>query len=148
MEHQLPGDISASVGYVSVLGRHIADGGTCCIYNAFEPSGVVLAPGQTQRRADTRFANVAVTTSRNTSSYQSLQMQATRRFSRGLTFTSAYTYSKNTGVTVGRSDPRFPAIDRGPLDTDLRHNLVVPRYSNCRSAPDASSATSRASPGI
>ncbi len=125
LEHQLPGDISASAGYVSVLGRHIADGGTCCIYNAFEPSGVVLAPGQTQRRADTRFANVAVTTSRNTSSYQSLQMQATRRFSRGLTFTTAYTYSKNTGVTVGRSDPRFPAIDRGPLDTDLRHNLVV-----------------------
>jgi len=124
VEHRLPGNIVASAGYVSVIGRHIADGGTCCIYNAFSNSGIVLAPGQTQTRPDSRFANVTVTTSRNTSNYQSLQTQATKRFSHGMTFTSSYTYSKNTGVTVGRSDPRFPDIDRGPLNTDLRHNFV------------------------
>ena len=86
---------------------------------------MVLAPGQTQRRVDPRFAQVTVTRSENTSAYQSLQAQAAKRFSGGLTFTGAYTWSKNTGVTVGLSDPRFPAIDRGPLQTDLRHNTVL-----------------------
>ncbi len=124
-EHRLPGDLVASVGYVSVIGRHIADGGTCCDYNGFTNTGIVLAPGQTSVRPNTRFAGVVVTTSRNTSNYQSMQAQVNKRFSRGITFTSAYTYSKNTGVTVGLSDPRFPAIDRGPLNTDLRHNFVA-----------------------
>ncbi len=125
IERLLPGSVTTSLGYVSVLGRHIADGGVCCVYNSLDPTGVVLAPGQTQKRVDPRFSQVTVTRSENTSAYQSLQAQAAKRFSNGFTFTGAYTWSKNTGVTVGLSDPRFPAIDRGPLQTDLRHNTVL-----------------------
>jgi hypothetical protein len=65
-------------------------------------------------------------------------LSATRRYSAGLQFQAAYTYSKSTdntsaaesvyrnGVTGSDfQDPLAPAADKGPSDFDLRHNFVA-----------------------
>jgi hypothetical protein len=64
------------------------------------------------------------------SNYNSLQLSANRRFTRGLQFGIAYTWSKTLGVadadTSGVS-PYFPLRDRnyGPLAFDRRHVFVA-----------------------
>ncbi|HKC86047.1 MAG TPA: hypothetical protein VKG02_08750 [Blastocatellia bacterium] len=58
--------------------------------------------------------------------YHGLQVSAQRRFSRGLQFGLAYTWSKSLGTTT--FDPMAPDNERrnyGPTAADRRHNLSV-----------------------
>ncbi|MBV9081527.1 MAG: TonB-dependent receptor [Acidobacteriaceae bacterium] len=126
IERELPATTTISAAYVGALARHLEDQNDwCCYYDIPQPWGVVLPAGQTAVQPYPQFAFMELKSSQDNSSYQSFQVKATNRFNQGLTFTAAYTYSKLTGAIVGWSDPRFPNLDHGPLDGDLRHSLVV-----------------------
>lgn len=64
-----------------------------------------------------------------TSNYHSLQSQVTRRFSRGLTFGIAYTFSKALGTSVDDFENTHPfnsrAYDYRLLNFDRTHTFVV-----------------------
>ena len=57
--------------------------------------------------------------------YNSLQAQLNRRFSNGLTFQAAYTYSKDIGMTTSRLIPNYINEDYYPTSIDRTHHLVM-----------------------
>lgn len=74
------------------------------------------------------FAGISYTEFVENSNYNSLQMSANRRFSKGLLISASYTYSKAMGITSGdqggsRIDGRDD-INYGRLSFDRTHNFV------------------------
>jgi hypothetical protein len=76
--------------------------------------------------------------SEGSASYHSLQLKASRRFSRGLTFLAAYTFARNIDngpapFNLGHNlnshnqpqDPFLLNLERAVADDDVRHTLVV-----------------------
>lgn len=63
------------------------------------------------------------------SNYHSMQLTLIKRFSRGITFRGAYTWSKALGNYANEVVPWFlpghEAYRRGPLDIDRRHRFVM-----------------------
>jgi hypothetical protein len=70
--------------------------------------------------------------------YHALQLSVTKRYSAGLQFQAAYTYSKSTDIASATEsvysngalggdfqDPLAPATDKGLSDFDIRHNFVA-----------------------
>ena len=80
------------------------------------------------RRPFPRFDNISAIQNRFDSSYHGLQVTAERRFSSGLAFQFAYTYSHAIDVTSqfgGVMDIRNIALDRGNSENDVRHRAVA-----------------------
>jgi hypothetical protein len=88
-------------------------------------------------RFDPRFNNILMVESAVVSTYDSLTLQLTKRFSRGLQFSANYTLSKATddapeqNMTTGNiqglvlSDPTNRALDKGNSFADQRHTFVM-----------------------
>lgn len=140
VERQLGSDTSVSVAYVGARGRDL--------FKIEQANGGAGITNQAQR-PDPRFSTQSLLTNNAESDYDSLQVFARRRFSRGLEFTAAYTFSEsrdnistefgsrpsllNTGATAAAgiqgggalfvARPR--AADYGLSDFDVRHNLTV-----------------------
>jgi hypothetical protein len=79
------------------------------------------------------FAEVDIKTSGGSDSYNSLQMQLSRRFNTGLTMNAQYTFGKSTGTTAGSNEARTAAnnartleeweYDRSFNNFDVRHTF-------------------------
>jgi hypothetical protein len=117
-----------SVAYVGAGGHHLVDyyNRNDQLYN--QPNGARLYPG---------LGSVTVEEARGNSIYNALQAELTRRFSRGLQFTAAYTFSRSiddgggafgTGSNGNNTNPQdFQAIflERGLSDIDVRNRFVL-----------------------
>jgi hypothetical protein len=75
-------------------------------------------------KASPQFSNATLSTNQGYSNYHSFQAQVTLRPTKGLSFTSTYTWSKNLGVTGSFNDPRDLAGTYGLLASDRPHNWV------------------------
>jgi hypothetical protein len=84
IEQQLGPDTTISAGFVGTWGRNLV--------RYIEPN--VGSSFPQNLRPDTRYGWQRIYGNYSTSEYESLQIVARRRFSRGLTFTSTYTYSQ------------------------------------------------------
>ncbi len=74
------------------------------------------------------FSNITNQETSANSNYHSLQMTVSKRFSDGLYFQNAYTWSHCIDNSSGlRSNTRFndPSADRGNCDQDIRHRNVL-----------------------
>ena len=75
------------------------------------------------------FANIILGENAARSEYNGLQFNLTRRFSDGLSFGAAYTYSSSWDNADNRRDRIWNSADDtnfwGPADYDVRHALVV-----------------------
>ncbi len=75
------------------------------------------------------FAVIALGENAARSVYNGLQIEANRRFTRGLSFGVAYTYSKSNDNASGRRDRVWNAFDDrnfwGPSSFDTRHVAVI-----------------------
>jgi len=122
VQHQLPYSMVLSVGYVGAAGHHLIDK-----YNLNEqlfnrPAGVHLYPG---------LGSVDVQDARGNSIYHALQTELSRRFSNGLQFTAAYTFSKTiddgagTNGVTGEQIFQSIRLDRSLADIDLRNRFVL-----------------------
>jgi hypothetical protein len=158
VEQQMPGGIGLAVSYVGFIGRqlwHTMEANPevpTQVVNGVKawypylcngvPSGAICTSGQTQtnnlayHRINTDWSSAILTTTGSNSWYNSLQVVANKRLSRGLQFQSAYTFSQGLDTTSGQMyasdcgasgglqglDPFNPDYDKGPSCFDARHN--------------------------
>jgi len=95
------------------------------------PGQSTVANTNSRRPLAPYFAGLNMSRSLGTSNYNALQVTARRRFSRGLTFDSSYTWSKsidlNSGDRTGSGFPYpyCPDCNRGRSDWDRSHVFVA-----------------------
>jgi hypothetical protein len=135
VEQQMPGGIGLAVSYVGFTGRQLWH---TMEANPVVPTsitdGVKFWGGSTRVNPD--WSSAILTTTGSNAWYNSLQVVANKRLSRGLQFQSAYTYSHALDTTSGQMyasdcgasgglqglDPFNPDYDKGPSCFDARHN--------------------------
>jgi outer membrane receptor protein involved in Fe transport len=121
MQQELPSSVSLTVAYVGTKGTKLQ--GYTNINQPLPGTGGLAA-----RRPFPRFDTVSSIQNRFDSSYHGLQVTTERRFSAGVAFQLAYTYSHAIDVTSqfgGVMDIRNIRLDRGNADTDVRHRMVA-----------------------
>ena len=99
VEHEFPGQLAARLSYVGLSTRHLV----------WQPNYDDLPLSTTteaaqQPRSAFPFPNYQVVNSRNAeagANYNSVQAQLSRRYSRGLSFSAAYTFAKNLSDNQG-----------------------------------------------
>ena len=146
IERELSSNLSLSVGYIGSHAYHEVLTGdvnlpipTICPASpcpAYYPNGAVYNPPN----APLANPNVAGTTtwlSEGVSSYNGLEVDVSRRFTRGLQFRGVYTLSKTLddgdtlNTTLATNSPAFlanaldPKADYGRASFDVRHSAVI-----------------------
>ena len=132
------GRTAVDVSYVGSVSRHLLvtrNINPIPMFARFDPRN--LDPTQPGRylpdnflRPYTGYGNISLAEFSSSSNYNSLQMSAQRRLSRGLQFGVAYTWSKTLGAAsldLNEISPYFPARswNYGPLSFDRTHMFVV-----------------------
>jgi hypothetical protein len=117
----MPGDILLTVAYVGTKGTKLL----------YFPDINLPVPGATavaSRRAYPAFADIRYFTPESNSNYNGLQISAEKRFSRGLSFLSSYTWAhaidEDGGLFGSVQNPRDRRGDRASSGNDLRHRAV------------------------
>lgn len=128
VERNMGSDLLLRGSYVGSRGTHIIGG--------YETNLPVYIPGAStlgniqQRRPDSNFQAINISSGIADSHYHSLQVTAEKRYSKGLTFQANYTLSKSidTGSNdigwagaFGNQDPRGPWFNRGLSEFDRTH---------------------------
>jgi len=145
IQRQLPWQSVLDVGYVGSKGVHIDN---TVEFNNPDP-GLSSLPTTPQQRRPYQFvidgpgglirplSRIRFLDSGGNSWYHGLQVGYQKRFSRGLTGSVAYTYSKSEGEGYGRNEafgftnngsyqnPRNRAADKGVYPFDTKHNAVI-----------------------
>ncbi len=127
-EREMPGKTVLSVAYVGRRGLHLQREA-----NINQPTTAVRAanPGVNINalRPYKGFGSIRQTDNVASSIYHSLQVNVTRRFTNGLAFGAAYTYSKSMDNGSNQRDVVPNTYDVSPLwgpsEFDTRHILVV-----------------------
>ena len=137
IQQQLPSDVGVMVGYFGNKGTHLR---TALNLNQLTPGSTlrpypVLAAGSIN--AGTGLGNINQWESIGNSEYNGLWITGTKRLSKGLQFSTNYTFSKsmdetsyNTPQNIGGSvitpmqDSTNLRADHAPSDFDVRHRFV------------------------
>jgi hypothetical protein len=133
IQHELVRNLLLDVGYVGTKGTHL--------YRTFDPNQAVAVPGLTDpttvaaRRPFPQFGSMSTVGSNANSIYHALEVRFEKRFSKGLSLLSSYTYSKaidDSSAEFGNdSDSNFPQDshnlrgERGLANFDARHRWVL-----------------------
>jgi hypothetical protein len=130
-QYQLPYQLTATIGYGGSAGRHYARlVNQNFLYNQCVPA--TLNCGGTNVKTPV-FASYFAQTDSN-QSYNSLNLQLTRRMSQGFTASAFYTYSKSldqvsngdgANSNANQTNPANNASEWGPSDYDTRHRITV-----------------------
>ncbi len=122
IQHQFTASMGATVGYVGSKGTHLD---MAYDYNAPAPTASFT---QASRKYPV-YSSISVRSAGASSNYNSLQASFDKRFSHGLSFLSAYTYSKSiddaslwNGSIVDVTNFR---LDRGLSTFDARNRFVT-----------------------
>lgn len=132
LQQQVTDNLMVEIAYVGNVGRNLT-------YNR-EQNMAIFGEGATGRNTDARriyqgYGSIGELNSGASSTYNSLQLQIQRRFSRGLTFQTAYTYGRaidevltsSAFATVtqnGLQNPSDRSAERGRGDFDIQQRLV------------------------
>jgi outer membrane receptor protein involved in Fe transport len=142
VQRELGRNLVVSASYIGSRGVHLLTNVNSNVRKDFQiVNGQKFYPqiANTQAaRINPNFGAMQIMAFNGDSYYHGLQLSAAKRYSAGLQFQLAYTYSKSTdtasatesvyrnGVTGGDfQDPLAPAADKGLSDFDLRHNFVT-----------------------
>ncbi|MCU1238510.1 MAG: TonB-dependent receptor, plug [Candidatus Solibacter sp.] len=122
LQRELPAAITVEGGYVGSVSRKLP----YAIGNLNRSNSITAALGQMQAQF-----------SEGSASYHSLQLKASHRFHRGLSFLTAYTFAKNLDngpapFNLGHNlnshnqpqDPSRLNLERAAADNDVRHTFV------------------------
>ena len=119
IQQDLPLGFVFDIGYIGNVGRQLP---ILNQINAARPgTGMVGLP----------FGSVGVTApvtsiaQGNNSRYDSLQVNMSKRLSKGASFAAAYTYGKAIDQGFVQINPFNRAANRGPADWDRQHNLTI-----------------------
>ena len=136
IEHEFPGQIVLSTAYVGSKGTHLwvnREINPAVFIPGNGPDGKPLSTAGNidKRRLDQNFQGIDEASTTGNSTYHSLQVTVTRRFSKGLYVMSNYTWSKALDYeSLDRNsslaqDPNNMRAEHGPADYDRRHNFVA-----------------------
>jgi hypothetical protein len=130
VQQGLPDGSVLTAAYVGSQGRNLFQR---TISNLI--TGVTMDPGTgaaiIQRQFGNRYAEMDVKTSGGTSTYNGLNLNWNRRFSRGLAGSASYTWGHSIGTSAGSNEATTAqnnfsfAQERGDNSTDERHALGV-----------------------
>jgi len=129
VQRQVTNSLGVTVAYVGSLSHNLP-----FAVDLNYPTSVGATTGNVQaRRPNAAFGSVLSMQSGQTASYNGLQISATQRMSHHLSFNAFYIYSKTfDSVQLQNSTTQalvqnFANIgeDRGPADTDMRHQVVL-----------------------
>lgn len=129
LERQLGGSWLARASYAGSKGTALASGRD---FNSPYPDATATTSTTNQRRPYAAYGlgQVVMMEPAGNSIFNSLQLTAEKRFSRGFTILANYMYSKTIDDNVGSANkgngtnvtnPYNQHYDRGPADYDLRH---------------------------
>ena len=119
LQKELPWNIVGQVGYVGSRSIHIQ---TSLNINYGLLGGGVAS----QRLAPYGITGTAsVLEPYGAGSYNSLQATLNRRFSNGLSFQTAYTYSKDIGLMTSVLIPEYLFMNRAKTNGDRTHHLII-----------------------
>ncbi|HWG19099.1 MAG TPA: carboxypeptidase regulatory-like domain-containing protein [Terracidiphilus sp.] len=128
LQQALPFDMSAQIAYVANHGTNIA-GSQNINLPGFYGGGSFSDPENHDANGNLTFGRTANTNQYFlgfSSNYQSLQAQLNKRFSHGLTFTSAFTWGKGLGYNSGDDGGLTFFINwrrnYAPMDFDRKYN--------------------------
>jgi hypothetical protein len=132
IQHQFGNDLTVSVGYIGDGARHMFYRWD---HNAVAPgpSPIVNGVAETldQRRPYYQFGfltNAYDQSNQSSTGYQGANLQVQKRYSKGLTFTAAFTYGRSydfgTHNALNLASPGPDPLSRGPQDADRRFVLV------------------------
>ncbi len=139
VQRELGRDLALSAGYVGSRGVNLVGRNSINVRTDFEVvNGQKFFPAGGSAKLNSNFASINYSDFSVDSYFHAFQTSLTRRFSGGLQFQTAYTYSKsidtassNEGVFVNgasggfRQDPFDSRAARGLSDFDARHNFVA-----------------------
>ena len=143
VEHQLGSSIAVRAAYVGSHGNHL---NLNINENVAIPGPGPVAP----RQPFPAFGIISGWEPRGPSNYDALQLSAEKRYSRGLSFLAAYTWSKSldegnggnssTGdPRINIQDPRNLRANYGLSSFDYRHRLTLSGIAELPLATDAGS---------
>lgn len=129
VEQQVNSNLALTAAYVGNSSRKL---GVQSDYNAplFGPGATAANINQRRPYLPGAFAQIAQLESGANANYNSLQLTASQRFSRGFTVLANYTFGKSiddvssevtSATSVAVTDSRNRRLDRGPSDFDTRH---------------------------
>jgi Carboxypeptidase regulatory-like domain len=135
IQRQLPGNTLLTVGYVGSQGRHAMN--TYAINNCnptqILPDGTEFRnPALPCVRTNPNFSFINLHYSDGNSNYNSLQASVVRRISRGLQFSSAYTFARSMDFGSG-----FTGVDQAPGTTEFSLDNIANAYHKVEYAPSA-----------
>ena len=138
VQRELPGDLVATIGYAGSRGTHL--------FRNTDINVPTPVPGPDGRpffaagvpRPNRSFGTIELKSSDGNSWYRALILEVRRNFRNGLSFQSAYTWSRTEDTTqastffsdaTNGTTVAFPEIDpdynKGPSDWDTPHNWVI-----------------------
>lgn len=122
LQRQLPGQFSAEIAYVGTKGTRLQS--SRAINTPLPGPGPVQA-----RRPFADFGAITWNEQSASSIYHSLQLKAERRFYKGLSLLSSFTWSKNidhdSTDSEGYYDPYNYKLNRGPAAFDVPHLFTL-----------------------
>lgn len=129
VERQFSPSLVGRIAYVGSKGTHL---NLNIDENVARPGAGAVAP----RRPYPAYSSISSWEPRGPSSYNGLQLSANKRYSHGLSFLAAYTWSKSLDEGAGGNsssgesriniqDPRNIAANYGPSNFDYRQRLSV-----------------------
>ncbi|MCL4402636.1 MAG: TonB-dependent receptor [Acidobacteria bacterium] len=126
LQRELPGDILFGFGYQGAESTHLYEGRNI---NNGGPHPTIPA---NQRRVRPTWNNITLRDPGYNSSYNALVAKAEKRFSKGLTFITSYTWSHNIDQNnesldqnlAGAANPYNYRAERGNSGLDRRHSFV------------------------
>jgi outer membrane receptor protein involved in Fe transport len=124
VQHQFGSDLTVSAAYVGNADRHI--------FYRFDANAVRPGPSNgltlDQRRPYAAFGyttNAYNQSNQSSTGYQGAQLQVEKRYSHGLTFTTAFSYNRSYDFGLhNATDPFATNLDRAPQDADRKFVLV------------------------
>lgn len=129
-QRQLTPDTTVEVGYVGTVGNYLSRERDL---NQL-PTGTTFQPWAIGRNVNylrpyKGFANIPMLEHSGRSTYNALQLEVNRRFSKGLLYGFAYTFGKtmdnNSGPRDGFIDTYNQQLNWGKSSNDVRHVLII-----------------------
>lgn len=129
-QRQLTGDTTVEVGYVGTTGLYLArtrNLNQLMTGTTFKPENA--GANVNFLRPYRGFADITMTEHSGRSTYNALQLEVNRRFTKGFMYGFAYTYGKtmdnNSGLRQLFIDSFNPQLNWGKSDNDVRHTAVI-----------------------
>ena len=129
-QRQITSDTTVEIGYIGTTGNYLArtrDVNQLKTGTTFLPENV--GANTNYLRPYKGFADITMTEHSGRSTYNALQLEVNRRFTKGLMYGFAYTYGKtmdnNSGLRQLFIDAFNPQLNWGKSDNDVRHTAVI-----------------------